>query len=300
MANLRDIKRRIGSVVNTQKITRAMKLVAAAKFARASNAVNAARPYSKALDEMVTRLVASGGADIESPLLRQSEEKKSLVVVLATDRGLCGGLNSNQFKFLRNWLPVKRQEGVSIELLSLGRKAISWGKKQNLPIVKEQEKLLDKPDYIRARMLVDELIVKFEQYDRIYFCYNQFQSAMAQTPVVEQLLPVALATSITEGGSKTTAVSGSNFSSEPATNFIIEPSLGEMIDLLLMRKLTSKVFQGMLEGAASEQGSRMTAMDSATNNAGEVRKKLTLDYNRARQAAITNELIEIISGAEAL
>ena len=288
MANLRDIKRRISSVSNTQKITKAMKLVAAAKFARASQAVNASRPYSKAFGKMIQRLVAASDGQMEAPLLEVKEEKRILVVTLATDKGLCGGLNSNVLKSARRFLDTKVSQGTSCDLYTWGRKASSWGKKQPEPVIGEKEKLLDKPTYARAQGLCAELIETFhkESYDAVYFSFMEFQSALTQEPKVEKLLPVS--------------VEDSADAAEASGDFILEPGLAEMLDTLLERRLCSQIFQALLEHSASEHGSRMTAMDSATTNASEVQKKLKLQYNRARQAAITKELIEIISGAEAL
>ena len=285
MANLRDIKRRIGSVKNTQKITRAMKLVSAAKFARASHSVNAARPYSEALNEMVERLVGSSSGEIESSLLEGPESSKDLVVILGTDRGLCGGLNSNLFRFVRKEVNARQ---IDCDFLAWGRKAGSWTRLQKESAIGERERVLERPNYQLAKELVEELVEIFasEKYGSIYFAYSEFKNALTQTPRLVKFLPIA--------------VDQSTPPKEPTKDFIVEPGLGEMIETLLARKLNSLVFQAMLEGSASEHGSRMTAMDSATTNADEVRKKLTLQYNRARQASITKELIEIISGSESL
>jgi F-type H+-transporting ATPase subunit gamma len=287
MANLKDIKRRIGSVKSTQKITNAMKLVSAAKFARASHAVNAARPYAKALDHMVEKLML-GQAELQSPLLRQGEEKKSLVLVLATDRGLCGGLNSNIFKAVSGFMKEKTQAGVSVDVYACGRRAISFARRTNLSVVGREERVLEKVNVEVARRLVRELEKLFTSgtYDRVYIIYPFFKSALDQSPVVEQLLPVRVKRSVEGERQRSYA--------------LVEPKLDLLLDKLLERKLVSYVLASLLSGTASEHGARMTAMDSATNNAKEVIRKLTLQYNRARQAAITKELIEIISGAEAL
>ncbi len=292
MANRRDIKRRIGSVINTQKITKALKLVAAAKFARASHAVNAARPYSRAFDDMVSRLVASTEGNIDTPILRVPEEKKALVVVLGTDRGLCGGLNTNLFRTVRAWVNEKLRQNpqVSFSYYAWGRKASSWSRKQAETLYGSKEKVLDRPTYQGAKNLTEELVGLFlsGDYDAIYLANSQFLNALTQKPQVTKLLPIAAADLKSDEKLKGVA------------DVIVEPSLSQMLEKLLQRKLSALVFQATLDGAASEQGSRMTAMDNATTNAGEVRKKLVLKYNRVRQAAITKELIEIISGAEAL
>lgn len=264
-----------------------MKLVSAAKFARASHAVNAARPYSQAFDEMVSKLVANSAEPISSDLVRPREEKKVLVILVATDRGLCGGLNANLFKSVRQWVKVKSDQGIVVEYAALGRKAISWAKKQKGDIAFTREKVIDKPSYLRAKELAREFVHKFTQgdYDGIYLAYNVFENALTQIPTMAQYLPLAMDKQESGGSSP---------------DYIVEPGIGEMVDKLIGRKLAIMMFQALLDSAASEHGSRMTAMDNATNNAGEVRKKLTLQYNRARQASITKELIEIVSGAEAL
>lgn len=287
MASLKDIKTRIGSVKSTQKITNAMKLVSAAKFARASHAAEAARPYAQALDQIVTKLL-SGKSDLKSPLLRQGEEKKSLVLMLAPDRGLCGGLNSNMAKGVQAFIRDKKKQGVQIDLFAAGRRAIQFGRKGNLIMLKQQEKVLEKANVDTARALAKDVVEAFLNggYDRVYIGYSYFRSALEQTPTIEQLLPVAVNTADKEG-----AQTGS---------LIVEPSVDKLLDSLLARKLESNILAALLSNLASEHGARMTAMDSATNNAKEVIGKLTLQYNRARQAAITKELIEIISGADAV
>jgi F-type H+-transporting ATPase subunit gamma len=287
MANLKDIKRRIGSVKSTQKITNAMKLVSAAKFARASHAIDAARPYAKALDRMVERLLA-GQSELQSPLLRQVDEKHSLILVLATDRGLCGGLNSNLFKAVAAFLQEKAQSGVQLDIYAGGRRAISFAKKTGLKLIAQEEKVLEGVSLSSARRLVRELEKRFtsEIYDRVYIAFPFYKSALDQIPTVEQILPVRVKRGV---------------DTEAAPSYaIVEPELDRLLDTLLERKLVSYTLAALLSGTASEQGARMTAMDSATNNAKEVTRKLTLQYNRARQAAITKELIEIISGSEAL
>jgi F-type H+-transporting ATPase subunit gamma len=285
MPSLKDIRRRIGSVKSTQKITRAMKLVSAAKFARANAAVVAARPYGKAFDDMVARLITAAGDDIDSPWLTEKPEKKALVVVLATDRGFCGGMNSNLFKATLNFIGEKRKAGVEIDLVTWGKRARLFGDKAKLKSLGAREKVLEKPNYETARLLSEELGKHYSEagYDRVYIAFVEFQSAMSQSPKVKQILPIVRA--------KADATD---------QNVIIEPSVKELLPGLLKRQMASVVFRAMLEGAASEHGARMTAMDSATNNANEVLRGMKIEYNRARQAAITKELIEITSGAQAL
>ncbi len=293
MPSLKDIRRRIVSVKSTQKITRAMKLVSAAKFARANTAVVASRPYGQAFDAMVTKLVKAAGDDVESPLLVNRPEKKTLVVVLSTDRGFCGGLNSNLFKQSLNFFAAKRKDGVELHVQPWGKRARQFSNKLKYSVQGAYEKVLDKPNYARARELANELIERFEKenFDRVYIGFVEFKSAMTQAPKFLQLLPV---------GKGDIAVPATDAASADAGNILVEPSLKELLDNLLRRQVASQVFRAMLEGAASEHGARMTAMDSATNNATEVLRAMKIQYNRARQAAITKELIEITSGAQAL
>jgi len=288
MPNLKDIKRRMGSVKNTQKITHAMKLVSAAKFARANQAVIASRPYGTAFDKMVSQLVSMAGDSLKSPLLRQTvEEKKILVVIIATDRGLCGALNSNHFKNALKFVRKKSAEGASVDIVGWGRRAFGFSKKLGMKSKSELEKVLDRPSYDTARTLAEGIVETFikESYDSVYLAYVEFKSALVQSPRVRQLLPVQGQTA-----AETTST----------VNIIVEPSPELLLESLLKKQIASLVFRALLEGNASEQGARMTAMDSATKNAKEVVRKLSLQYNRGRQAAITKELIEITSGADAL
>jgi len=290
MANLKDIRRRIVSVKNTQKITRAMKLVAAAKFARANAAVVSSRPYGEAFDQMVANLVAACGEDFQSPLVEDRGDKNTLVAVLSTDRGFCGGLNANLFKSTTKFVKAKESKGSFVKTIAWGRRAGLVYKGRGAGHLETVEKVLEKVTYESAKKLADELIEKYinGDCDRVYISYMKFQSAMAQVPKQLQLLPIG--NIVAEGAS----------SEVNSVNMLIEPSAAEVLASLLKKVVASAIFRAMLEGSASEQGARMTAMESATNNADEVIRKLTIEYNRARQAAITNELIEITSGASAL
>lgn len=291
MPSLKDIRRRIKSVRNTQKITKAMKLVAAAKFARANAAIVAARPYGAAFDAMVARLISVVGEEISSPLLEQREEKKALVALLATDRGFCGSLNSNLFKQSAAFLNGKRESGVEIELWPLGKRAKLYAAKTRFRQLEAREKVLERPNYQLAKEIADRLIKAFtdEGYDRVYIAFVEFRSALSQAPKMLQVLPVP---SVAEGAAASKA--------QIQPDIIIEPAAKEMLASLLRRQVASRIFRSLLEGAASEHGARMTAMDSASNNASKVLKRINLQYARARQAAITKELIEITSGANAL
>ncbi|MGE0171637.1 MAG: ATP synthase F1 subunit gamma [Oligoflexales bacterium] len=286
MASQKDIKQRINSVKSTQKITKAMKLVSAAKFAKASHAVQSARPFSESLRQMVGRLQAMAASkNITSPLIEVRSEKKTLIVIVATDRGLCGGLNTNTFKKATSFVQQKASEGVEPQLYLLGRRALSFSKKLKFKAIGNREKALDKPTYETARSIAKNLIDAFlkGECDSVYVVFPRFRSALVQSPEAIMLLPIM----------DDTKNASSAFP-------IVEPALKDMLDNALSKQIETMMYQILLEGAASEHGARMTAMDSATSNAGDVIRKLTIQYNRARQAAITKELIEIISGAEAL
>jgi F-type H+-transporting ATPase subunit gamma len=288
MPSLKEIRRRINSVKSTQKITRAMKLVSTAKFARANTAVVAARPYGKAFDAMVERLVAAAGDDIELELMQSRQEKKALIALVSTDRGFCGSLNANLFKYTLGFIAKKRKEGVEIEMITLGKRARTLATKLKYKVVSSAERVLERPNYDKSKQLADDLVQHFTTggYDRVYLAFVEFKSALSQQPTVLQILPV-----------------GRKAGTEPNpadANIIVEPALKDLLPGLLKRQIASVVFRSLLEGSASEHGARMTAMDSATNNANEVLKRKKLEYNRARQAAITKELIEITSGAQAL
>lgn len=289
MPSLKDTRRRIVSVRNTQKITRAMKLVSAAKYARANNAVNAARPYEMGLSQLTRRVFgASDRVDVDSPLIRPTGDPQSvLLIVVATDKGLCGGLNNNLFKRAAAWIAEQRQTGSKVDLAAWGRRAILFADKQKVSVVERTEKVLDRPGFAFAQRAAGHLSALLGQakYGRVAVAYNQFVSVLSQEPKVEWLLPI----------SRPDEADASD-GCDPE----IEPDLASMADRLLATWLSARIYRLLLEGAASEHGARMSAMDNATNNAKEVIRKLTLRYNRGRQAAITKELIEIISGAEAL
>lgn len=289
MANLKEIKRRIGSVESTQKITNAMKLVSAAKFAKANHAVENSRPYADAFANMVAKLVSDENQGFDSTLVKKRPEKKVLIVAFSTDRGLCGALNSNIFKELASLIDEKAEQGSEVELVAYGRRVISFTKKMDFKVVETAEKILEKPTIELAREIADKLSRRFidGEYDAIYAVYPQFKSALEQIPVEEKLLPIDIEV-------------GEEVEDGFVQDLIVEPDLSKFIDSLLEKRVVGGVFNMLLNGSASEHGARMTAMDSATSNAKEVIRKLTLEYNRARQAAITTELTEIISGAEAI
>ena len=292
MPSLKDIRRRISSIKNTQKITRAMKLVSAAKFARANSAVVAARPYAHAFDGMLKRLLAEVGDKVPSPLMDERPEEKALIAILSTDRGFCGSLNSNLFKTVGGFVQGKKASNVAVDVVAWGKRARLFAQKSKLKVVEAREKVLDKPSYDMARQVAADLTEKFVsgEYDRVYVAFVEFRSALSQSPKVAQLLPLV----------RPADEKGDTNSPAVGKGVLIEPAAQVMVEGLLRRAVASSLFKLFLEGAASEHGARMTAMDSTTNNASEVLRKMNIQYARARQAAITKELIEITSGAQAL
>lgn len=290
MPNLKDIKRRIGSVKNTQKITHAMKLVSAAKFARANQAVLGARPYGIAFEEMAGRVVLAAGEKAATPLTtKRGQHKRALYVVVATDRGLCGSLNSALFKMATKAVRERVEQGTRVDVIAWGRRSASFARKSKWTLLADKEKVTDRPRYEGAKALAKDLVERFltTDYDDIQIVFVEFKSAMSQIPTVKQLLPV-----MPKAASPQDMVE--------AQQAILEPEPSEFLASVIRKQVEGNVFRILLEATASEQGARMTAMDAATKNAKEVVRKLTLQYNRGRQAAITKELIEITSGAEAL
>jgi F-type H+-transporting ATPase subunit gamma len=286
MANLKAIKKRIVSVKNTSKITKAMKMVSAAKLRRAQENVVAARPYAKKLGEVLGRLTAISDADA-SPLQQKREVKNALLLVVTSDRGLCGGFNTNLCKAAERFVREHKDEYPSLSVMTIGRKGYEYLKNRQ-KIYKNQPGVFAKLSYQTAAFLASEVIDGFlaEEYDEVFLIYNAFRSVMAQDITLERLLPVAPpAAEPTE---------------ELPPVYIYEPDKEALLKELLPKNVEVQIFRALLESNASEHGARMTAMDSATKNANEMIGKLTLQYNRARQAAITTELIEIISGAESL
>jgi F-type H+-transporting ATPase subunit gamma len=286
MANLKAIKKRIVSVKNTRQITKAMKMVSAAKLRRAQENVVAARPYAKKLGEVLGRLTAISDSD-SSPLQQKREVKSALLLVVTSDRGLCGGFNTNLCKAADRFVNEHKAEYPSISVMTIGRKGYEYLKNRQ-KVYKNQAGVLNKFNYQTAAILASEVINGFlaEEYDEVFLIYNAFRSVMAQDITLEKLLPVAPPAAAA--------------SEEPSPVYIYEPDKEALLNELLPKNVEVQIYRSLLESTASEHGARMTAMDSASKNADEMIGKLTLQYNRARQAAITTELIEIISGAESI
>ena len=287
MPSLSDIRRRITSVKNTRKITRAMKLVASAKLKKAKDAATAAQPYQQTLQRVLERVVTSV-ADIEHPLLTVPDnENDVLVVYIGSDRGLCGGFNSQLIKATTTEVRRLQSEGKTVRMIVYGRKGLAHFSGLDVELVDTHVNNTPSMYEGLTADLAQDLVARLnrDEFGTACLAYNRFVTTMTQQPVLEQLLPMSI---------------DADGEDEAASDYLYEPGGQEILDDLLPMAMRTRIFQSFLDTEAGEQASRMTAMDNATRNAGEMIDKLTLQYNRARQAAITKELIEIISGAEAL
>ncbi|MFO0746493.1 MAG: ATP synthase F1 subunit gamma [Myxococcota bacterium] len=286
MSKLKLIRKRIGAVRNTAKITKAMKMVAAARLRKAQSAIETLRPYAYRTRDIIAQLAARADFS-DHPLLAQRTPKKVEMLVLTSDRGLCGAFNSNINRTAERYIRANEVGHEHIELDIVGRKGNEFFKRRTTPIGMYFKDVLQTPSQDKASEIAEHAIRRFteEGLDALYVVYNEFKSAMTQRVVVEQLLPIVPAA----------AESGRYM-----PDFIYEPGRLEIMDAVLPGHVTVQIYRMLLESVASEMGARMSAMDSATKNAGEIISKLTMQYNRARQSAITKELIEIISGMEAL
>lgn len=299
MASLKDFRVRITSVKSTQRITSAMKMVAAAKLRRAQEEAIAARPYSERMERMLGSLAEAAVKTGNAPPLLSGSGKDDvhLLVVMTSDRGLCGGFNGSIGRVARQRILALRAEGKEVKLLIVGRKGrgILRGEFGSLIIDTLEDTANPAPRFETAAQIAQRVRDMFEagEADVCTIIYNKFISALTQEVTPQQLIPFALPETGSDENEDETA-------GGPAASYEYEPDEQEILTDLLPRNLSVQVFRAMLESFASEQGARMTAMDSATRNAGEMIDKLTIEYNRTRQAAITTELIEIISGAEAL
>jgi F-type H+-transporting ATPase subunit gamma len=286
MATLRDIRRRIRSVQSTQKITRAMKLVAAAKLRRAQERIVAARPYAVKMSELMSNLVVRAEADRHALLARRAGGRKRLVVVTA-DKGLCGAFNSN---ILRASLGFLREAAdAELTLVVVGRKARDFYRRRQWTVKSEMLGFFDRLAYSHAQELAGQLMGAYlgQEVDEVYLMYNEFRSVAVQRVTRVQLLPIEPGVQA-EGGTAATA------------DYIYEPSPDDILASLLPRHVTTQVFRALMESVAGEYGARMTAMEAATKNAKEMIDVLTIQYNKARQERITKELLDIVGGAEAL
>lgn len=286
MANLKDIKVRINSVQKTRQITQAMKLVAAARLKGATERALAAQPYQKQLREALAR-VSSSGAGASNALLRQpAQVKRVLLVAFTSDRGLCGGFNNTLLRRSLGWIAERRQAGIEVEVRAFGRKGRDFLNNRGIKVESAVVDYSKTPKMDLVRPISDVLTAGFAagQYDEVWVAYNVFKNAATQIPSFARVLPLVVEAGEAAG----------------TAEYTYEPSPEQLLDVMLPMYLRGQVLQSFLETEAGEYGARMLAMDNATRNASELIKALTLQYNRARQAAITTELTEIVAGAEAL
>lgn len=299
MASLKTIRRQIASVKSTQQITRAMKLVSAARLRRAQEALANALPYSQALARVADSLLTSEGISV-GPV--EGAQKKSLLVVIGSDRGLAGGYNSYMLRAAEESQREIRLRGLSIDLFAIGRKVVDHFKRSGTPIaISRVDNAPRLATITLARDIASRILTDYRSgaIDEAGIVYTHFKSALTQKPTYERLLPVKPPSDvgIKEGSAVEAEISKAD---APKIDYVIEPSRAELVPVVLRGYLEAAIFHALLESEASEEGSRMTAMDSATNNAVEMLSKYTLEMNRARQAQITRELMDIVGGAEAL
>lgn len=300
MATLREIRRRIVGVKATSKITQAMKMVAAAKLRRAQEAMISARPYAKALDALLKDLLTAATKEIaKSPLLfgrklPEGEQERVLLVVVTSDRGLAGAFNANLIRFTEsriNELYAGHKRNGRLSLITVGRRGTDYFTKHGYDVIERYVGIFSKLQFETAEQIVGRATELFSngEYDRVELVYNEFKSVMTQRQTAERLLPIL------EGSTLEEQVKG-----RASLDYIYEPSPGDILEVLVPRHLRTQVWKTLLESNAAEQGARMSAMDSATKNAKDLINALQLKYNKARQAAITKEILEIVGGAEAL
>jgi len=285
MANLKEIRNRIASVSSTMQITSAMKMVSAAKLKKAQDAITAMRPYSDKLTELIQGLSASADTDQPNPYTLVRQEEKILLVAITSNRGLCGAFNTNVIKETLR-LSKEEFEGKTVELVTIGKKGSDVLSK-SLPFKSSHDDVFDDLTFDKTAKVAESIMEAFagSEYDKVALIYNRFKNAATQLITIEPFLPIV-----------------SQSSEEETSNgdYIFEPSQAEIINELLPKSLKTQLFKAIRDSLASEHGARMTAMHKATDNATELRDQLKLTYNKARQAAITNEILEIVGGAEAL
>ena len=289
MANLKEVRTRIASVSSTQQITSAMKMVSAAKFRRAQTAIIGMRPYVAQLHEIIDGIDVAD--DVQTPYHAQRPLQTVKIVVVTSNKGLCGAFNSNIIKLAQQRIDHYLQQGAKVSVISIGRKASEQLAKRTDIALEVHDEMLDGTDFERAAAMADRLLQEFaaEQIDAVELVYNQFKNSLAQVLMCEPFLPV-VQTSATEASSK----AGLH------NDYIYEPSKEAILREMIPLTLRSTFYRMLLDSLAAEHGARMTAMQKATDNASELLKELRLTYNKARQASITNEIIEIVSGSEAL
>ena len=292
MPSLDDLKKRIKRVKSTQKITKAMKMVAAAKLRKAQESAEKGRPYSQKMQNIILNLTNSINDPQNAPklLVGNGNDKTYLCLVLTADRGLCGGFNSNICKLAKTNFKKILNEGKELKIITVGSKGLDQIKREYGKYVIKKFSFKDKKKitFVEAEIIGNEIINLFNnnEFDKCILFYNNFKNVITQIPQAQQIIPAEKKLAVEEN--------------KNLTSYEFEPDEDEILEDLLPKNISTQVFKAFLENAASEQGSRMTAMDNATRNAGDLVDKLTINYNRSRQASITKELIEIISGAESL
>ncbi|SET34197.1 F0F1 ATP synthase subunit gamma [Thorsellia anophelis] len=290
MAGAKEIRSKIASVKNTQKITKAMEMVAASKMRKSQDRMAAGRPYAEMIRNVINHVV-KGNLEYKHPYLETRSQKRVGYIIVSTDRGLCGGLNANLFKAVLIDINEKISQGIKVDLALIGSKAVSFFSSIKANIVAQNTGLGDAPTLNDLLGLIQVMIKKFdeEKIDSVYLAHNHFVNTMSQEAKVTQLLPILPSEEIDYKSIKSTP-----------WDYLYEPDPKMLLDLLIRRYIESQVYQGVAENLASEQAARMVAMKAATDNAGEMIKELQLVYNKARQASITQELTEIVSGASAV
>lgn len=283
--NAKQIKRRIKSVKNTRQITKAMKMVAAAKLRRAQENAESSRPYSEKIKEVISS-IAAGTSDFSHPMLIARPVKRTGYLVISSDRGLAGGYNANVLRLVLNTIKARHKSEDEYRVFVIGKKGRDFFNKRRIPIVQEVTGLGDNPTFADIKDIATSAVDMFakETYDELILFYNRFDSAIQQTPVEKKLLPLASDEVVTES----------------STSYDYEPTSEAVLEVLLPKYAETLIYSALLDAKASEFGARMTAMGSATDNASDLIDRLTLEYNRARQAAITQEIAEIVAGANAL
>lgn len=288
MAGAKEIRSKIASIRNTQKITKAMEMVAASKMRKTQERMSASRPYSESIRRVISH-IAKGNIDYKHPFLTPRTVKNVGYLVVSTDRGLCGGLNINLFKTVLNALKMHKDQGVNVRVGLVGNKAISFFQSVGVEIRAQVSGLGDTPVMEDLVGIVNGMVNAYRdgEIDEVYIVYNTFVNTMSQKPTVQQLLPLP-------------ALDDDHLESTGSWDYLYEPNPKVLLDSLLVRYLESQVYQAIVDNLASEQAARMVAMKAATDNAGNLINELQLVYNKARQASITNELNEIVAGAAAI
>ena len=293
MPNLKELKNRIASVKSTKKITSAMKMVAASKLRRAQELAESSRVYADSLAFILSSLAGktTNNSDLPEILTGRENPKTTLLVVNSSDRGLCGGFNSNLFRHAKNWIAQQQAQGKSVKIMTVGKKAASFYRRSELDVIAGFDDLASNDRQLQVAEEVKNKIVELfenKEVDEVFILFNKFISAISQEPSYQSIIPMTTEESAQEETQTNNAV------------FEFEPDKNELLEYLVPRNFLTQIYRSILESAASEHAARMTSMDNATRNAGDMIDRLTLTYNRTRQAFITKELIEIISGAEAV